>query len=508
VSAGVMAALIFFQPQTEEEGGQYVVIVGSDNTTENVTLTEMLEMTGITKNSSYQNSYGNIRGQGIYTGVKVSDLVDLVGGMKENEAIRVTASDDYSMTFEYYKVYPGEYFLAKQGEMILAYEYNGTMVPNYEDGFRIAFLPDDGYYSNLDANATTEPNPSAAGPQWVSNVVKIEVIDSLEPVALTIKYGATTTPLTLSKIQSLPLTSGQGGYRSSFPSIKGPYDITGVSFGNLLDQFVTLPTNYSLIAVAGDDYSVEYTKTMVEGELSGYNSTGSPVDVIHSTMVLAYEMDGGPISGSSAPLRTTFINEDGNLTDGFLWVGNVVNITIVEEPVLSLIYDGTILSFTMSELKALTSNSGQGGYKTSGGSIRGPYDITGVAFSTLLSLLPALPANYTLTAFAGDGYSRVYTKTMVEGTINGYNAAGSPVGLIYCTMVLAYEIDGSPISGSSAPLRITFLNVDGNLTDGSLWVGNVVTISIVEVPLSPTLQAAQLCQKANASIPIVALPNT
>ncbi len=499
LSAGVLAAIVIFQPPPEEGDVTYIVLIGSDNTTENVTLTEMLAMTSVSEYGSYQNSYGNVRGQGDYTGVKIADLVNLVGGMAENESLRVTASDEYSMTFGYYKVFPNASFLAIQGDMILAYEYNGTMVPDYEDGFRIAFLPDDGYYSNADANATTNPNPAGAGPQWVSNVVKIEVLGPSEPVALTIYSGGTTIPLTLSEIMDLTPISGQGSYRTSFPSIKGPYDITGVSFEILLGLLPIVPTNYSLIALAGDDYTTQYTKTIVEGQLSGYNATGYPVDLINSTMVLAYEIDGNPIPEGDGPLKITFINEDGNLTDGFLWAKNVVNITIVEQPVLSLNYAGTILSFTMSELKAMTSTSGLGGYRTGGGSLRGPYDITGVAISTLLAILPPLPSNYTLTTVAGDGYEIEYTMKIVEGNLTGYTSTGDSLDVIYSTIVLAYEIDGSPIPEGDGPLKITFINEDGNLTDGYLWAKNVINITIVEVP-APPVPAAVLASGSTNDI--------
>jgi len=485
LSAGVLAAIVLFQPPPEEGDVPYVVVIGSDNTTENVTLTEMLAMTSVSEYGSYQNSYGNVRGQGDYTGVKIADLVNLVGGMLENETLRVTASDEYSMTFGYYKVFPNASFLAIQGDMILAYEYNGTMVPDYEDGFRIAFLPDDGYYSNADANATTNPNPAGAGPQWVSNVVKIEVLEPTEPVALTLYYEDTTLPFTMSEIEALTPISGEGGYRTSFPSIRGPYDITGVTISTLLDLLPALPLNYTLIATAGDDYTTQYTKAMVEGHLSGYNATGYPVDLISSTMMLAYEIDGSPIPDGDGPLRITFINEDGNLTDGFLWAKNVVNLTIVEiEPIeLVLNYEDTVLTFTMSELKTLTPISGEGGYKTGGGSIRGPYDITGVTIETLLNLLPTLPVNYSMIALAGDEYSTEYAKEIIEGVLSGYNASGSPVDLINSTMVLAYELDGSPIPEGDGPLRMAFINEDGNLTDGFLWAKNVVNITIVEQPV-------------------------
>lgn len=336
VAGGVLAGIYFMQPPPQETETPYVTLVGEDDTAINVTLTQLLTMDSVTRNGSYQNSYGNIRGYGLYTGVRISDLVELAGGMTSNDTLKVIASDGYNMTFEYSKVYPNASILEIQGDMVLAYEYNGTRVPDYEDGFRIAFLPDDEYYSNADANATTEPNPSAAGPQWVSNVARMEVIETIppEPIELTLYFEGTAIPLTLSEIEALTPISGQGGFKTGGGSIRGPYNVTGVAFSTLLGLIPSLPSNYTVVAVAGDDWITEYTKAMVDGQLSGYNSTGGPLESIQSTMVLAYEIDGSPIPAGDGPLRITFINEDGNLTDGYLWAKMVVNITIDEEPML------------------------------------------------------------------------------------------------------------------------------------------------------------------------------
>ncbi len=194
--------------------------------------------------------------------------------MTSNDTLKVTASDEYSMIFEYSKVYPNASFLAIQGDMVLAYEYNETRVPDYEDGFRIAFLPEDGYYSNEDANATTEPNPSAAGPQWVSNVAKIEVLETIppEPIELTLYFDGTAISLTLSEIEALTPISGQGGFKTGGDAIRGPYNVTGVAFSTLLALLPLLPENYTLIATASDDWITEYTKAMVDGQPRGFGA--------------------------------------------------------------------------------------------------------------------------------------------------------------------------------------------------------------------------------------------
>ncbi|MFW9834051.1 MAG: hypothetical protein ACFFEK_08665 [Candidatus Thorarchaeota archaeon] len=331
LAGGIMAALVLFQPQTTEPEEPQVLVIGSDGTKLNVTLSDMLEMSAITRNGSYQNSYGNIRGYGLYTGANISAFIDLVGGMTEDDTVKITASDGYSQIFERSKVYPNQSVWDIQGDMVLAYEYNNTRVPDYDEGFRVAFLPPDGLYSNADANATTNPNPSGAGPQWVSNVVKIQVIPP-EPEILVLSYQDTSLSFTMTDLKELPSVNGEGGYRRTTGTINGPYNITGVAFSTLLGLLPALPSNYTLNVIAGDNWETNYTKAMVDGNLSGYNSTGYPLESIQSTMVLAYEIDGSPITTGEGPLRIAFINEDGNLTDGSLWAKYVVSITVLDEP--------------------------------------------------------------------------------------------------------------------------------------------------------------------------------
>lgn len=311
------------EPQEQDYSAYFITVVGGNGTAINVTLGDMLNMTTVSRYSSYQNTYGNIRGQGNYTGVKVSDLIELVGGMDEEDSIRIIAEDDYAQIFEYTKVYPNQTYWDAQGDMVLAYEYNETIVPDYEDGFRLAFLPEDGYYSNADANASTDPNPSAAGPQWVSNVARIEVLPYTYSVTLN---------LVESELRTLPATNGEGGYlKKDGVTIIGPFNYTGVRVSYLLEQISDLPENFIVIARSGDGYTSQYTKKMVYGELSGYNATGYPVDEINSTMLVAYDENGAPISEENGgPLKIVFINEDGNLTDGNLWSKDVVTLTILE----------------------------------------------------------------------------------------------------------------------------------------------------------------------------------
>ncbi|TFF91184.1 hypothetical protein EU545_05220 [Candidatus Thorarchaeota archaeon] len=179
VSGTSIVVMVFLQNQNRPSTGPAVLVVGDSEA--NVTLSEMLGMPSVTRDGAYQNRLGNLGGNGTYRGVRVSTLVDLVGGMEPTDTLTAIASDGYNWTYAYSKVYPNTTYYDIQGDMVLAFEYNGQRVPEYQDGFRIMFLPEDGVYSNEDANETTDPNPPGAGPQCVSNVVRIEVNRQLEP---------------------------------------------------------------------------------------------------------------------------------------------------------------------------------------------------------------------------------------------------------------------------------------------------------------------------------------
>ena len=146
---------------------------------EDVTLSleDLVGMETVTGFSSFQNQYDNWRGQGIYSGVAISDLIELVGGMTTNDRLIVRSFDGYSQEFGYANVYPNATWSEIQGPMILAYSYNDTLVPDWTDGMRLVMIPPDGGYNNLDATQTSVSGAVVSGgTRWVRFVSSIEVI--------------------------------------------------------------------------------------------------------------------------------------------------------------------------------------------------------------------------------------------------------------------------------------------------------------------------------------------
>jgi 3',5'-cyclic AMP phosphodiesterase CpdA len=166
--------------EPEDPESLTIIISGTEG---NITvgITELLTMIPVEGYSSYENNFGNWRDQGNYTGVLISDLLELVGGMGINDTLRVKSIDGYYQDFCYGNVYPNSTWLSIQGPFILAYSYEGEMPPDWEEGLRTAFIPEDGAYSNDDCLATSCEGQGgyeylSAGARWIKYVAYIEVL--------------------------------------------------------------------------------------------------------------------------------------------------------------------------------------------------------------------------------------------------------------------------------------------------------------------------------------------
>lgn len=311
--------------------GPAVTIIDDDNIETTLSLTDLQGMETIEGFSSFENRLNNTRGYGTYIGVAVSELVELAGGMTESQIIEVEASDGYKVKLAYMNVFPNSSIEAIQGEMILAYSYNGTVVPEYEDGYRIAFLQEDGFHSNEDMVATTDPEyrPTSASALWVSNVAKI-TIKTRPGIALTVDIAGTTKGYTSDDLKEMDSITAQGGYKRSSGTIEGPYTYEGIRVLDILQDTGTLPADFSLEAVSGDGYRTVYTMDQTYGEFDAYDSeTGESIGLVQFNLTLIYNEGGEPIP-SGGPFRMATLNENGDLTDGHLWAKDVVELNVID----------------------------------------------------------------------------------------------------------------------------------------------------------------------------------
>jgi predicted phosphodiesterase len=159
-----------------------VEICNAANFSMTLGLHDLESLATIQRVGQFENLYGNLRGYGLYRGVLISDLLDLIGTMTSNQILVAEAYEGYQQTYGYSNVYPNTSWYQLQGDFILGFQYNITLPPNWADGPRLAFLPLDGTYSNLDCEATSYPNQGyhlypSAGARWVRNIIRLQLIE-------------------------------------------------------------------------------------------------------------------------------------------------------------------------------------------------------------------------------------------------------------------------------------------------------------------------------------------
>ena len=178
-----------------------VLTVTGNGQTKTLTMTELQALPAYTGWSGLKNSAGTITLPAPVKGVKLADLLALVGGMTAQQSVDVTASDNYGMTFLYdqavngagitmYNGTTGEVEAAKAPvSLVLTYEYNNLPIdpaPGGEGPVRLAVAQ------------TTNENQVADGHlmvKWVSNVtIRGAVVDwSVKMAGLRNKKGKRQT---------------------------------------------------------------------------------------------------------------------------------------------------------------------------------------------------------------------------------------------------------------------------------------------------------------------------
>ncbi len=171
-------------PIDTPEQNIYSITVRCRTQSEEITyerLLQIMSQDGVSGVSSFQNQFGNQRGEAYYSGIRISTLLEAVGGMSEDDTLMIESIDGHTQEFGYLNVYPDGYFLSEQGEFILALTYNNQTIDEWRDGPRAVFIPADGYYDNQNCENTSYEGQGwnlyeSAGARWVKYVKTITVV--------------------------------------------------------------------------------------------------------------------------------------------------------------------------------------------------------------------------------------------------------------------------------------------------------------------------------------------
>jgi hypothetical protein len=154
-----------------------LTVVGVNETQISLNETGIGQLTSYGGFGGYKNQLGNLKGYGNYTGVSLEALCNLVGGLTNTSTVKVTATDNYSMSFTYAEV-KGEFVTYDnvtgaevnhtQSLMpIVAYYLNDSSIPLSDGPLRLAIVSPEGY-----ATSST---------YWVKLVVRIEIVETAIP---------------------------------------------------------------------------------------------------------------------------------------------------------------------------------------------------------------------------------------------------------------------------------------------------------------------------------------
>lgn len=341
ISAGAIVALSQLSQVPPPLTDDLDVQVKKGSTTVNLdfaTVMAMQERQGI---SQYQNRFGNWGGAGTYVGVSLSDLVELVGGMDQNDVVRINATDGYFQYYAYYNLYPNATVEAQQGDLVLAYMFNGTTLPTWIDGPKIAFLPADGMFSNDDANATTHPAWffGSAGARWIRNVASIEVISDVYiggSYHIAVVGSEDKEDVYLVDLVLMNQNEGFTAYQNMTGFWKGKGTYKGVTLADIVELVSFIGAN-DIVNVSANGYTQSFAYYNLYPNTSIYNIQGD--------LILAYGLNGTVATTWVDGPRMAFLAPDGGYSNADAgltthpawffgsaearWVKNVLTITII-----------------------------------------------------------------------------------------------------------------------------------------------------------------------------------
>jgi DMSO/TMAO reductase YedYZ molybdopterin-dependent catalytic subunit len=146
-----------------------LTVVGASGQQKVLSEKDIAALQSITGKGGSVGRGGMVMNVGTYTGVKLSDVCNLVGGISSGDSVTVKCSDGYSVSFTYDQVANGKGFSTYDSSgnsatpthpiyLILAYQYNGTNLPSGSGPLKAMVIGQDGLLTagNIAANMVIE----------------------------------------------------------------------------------------------------------------------------------------------------------------------------------------------------------------------------------------------------------------------------------------------------------------------------------------------------------------
>ncbi|MBN1682011.1 molybdopterin-dependent oxidoreductase [Candidatus Bathyarchaeota archaeon] len=479
IGGAVVWNYVFNQPTIPESPtipAFKIMLVGSNGTIKNITENDIATMQKVVMKGGLKTSAGSIRSVSNYTGVLVSDVLNLVGGITEDNSLRVTAADDYSMVYTWEEL-SGDFitFDPATGDEtnntkplipVLAYLDAGNPLSTSDGPIRFVVLGEEGLITE--------------GHFWVKQTVKIEVIPGVRDWDLSLEGARNETmdratfesgancPDTTPEHKAVYVDSDQNIW-TGIPVwlLVGRIDDLNTHETGAYNRSLADANAYNITLVAGDGYSVTLNSTFVK---------------FNQNILLANEKNGEPLEEPYWPLRLV-----GSALSKGQMIRNIVKIqlTFKENYVLPNEEDLAIINNATWSLKLIgavnetltarafiegaicddskhgeswTDSSSQKWFGLPLWTLLGRVDDNNMhgpeAFNRTLA-----DEDYTVRVKASDGFYKDFNSTFVK--LNN-------------DLIIAYKVDGKALSGSDAPIKL----VGPTLTKGQM-IKNISEIEII-----------------------------
>lgn len=378
-----------------------LTVVGPDGTQVVLNETDVGNLASYRAYGGRRTSLPALQGLGNYTGVPLTMFCDLVGGIHSGYDVAIIASG-FSKTLTYemlngtglntYDNVTGNPVQHNQTlTPMLAYYYNDVNVSSSEGPLRLAIVGSEGLCTDSSL--------------WVKQVTTLEILP--DPQLTLVALNGTQLTLNWTSVGNLPTLRGVGAYRTSFPSIKGLGNYTGVSLNTLCDLVGGMNSSVALRLTAIDGYVKTFSYDQVNGAFQAYDPiTGQPVQNNQSlTPILAYQFNDANLTVDSGPLRLAIIGPEGLATPSTYWVKMVLKMEIR--------YIDDVAPTAVNPFKAVVGQN---------------YTCT---FNVTVQNLGGYFENFTLTLYANSSVAATLNLILENGTATTVSPVWNTTGFTY-----------------------------------------------------------------------------
>ena len=286
--AGCVTKTVTVSPSTTDAGTASLTVVKGTQT-KTLTMADIKALQVISDSTGDITSSGTIEGPYQYKGVAVSDILNAVGGITANEAVRISGKDGYSMTFSYTQVAQGGEFAtydsttgkevtpAGKLTVFLAYEKDGQPLDDTIGPLRTIVMA---------------PGQLTDGHWNVKWTTKIEVISVQQAWTLSLQ-GAINEDMDKATFES---GAAPGCHGKTWTDAQG-HVWTGIPLWYLVGWVDNGTTMDYSDALADQGYEVHIANS--NGDIVMYTSQFVKRN---DNLIVAYEIDGQPLPTTEWPL--------------------------------------------------------------------------------------------------------------------------------------------------------------------------------------------------------------